>query len=156
MPMTDCLLDHTVEEVGPLSSPCLVWQRHRNHDGYGRVWADGKVRGVHRLVYGRMVGPIPKGMCVLHRCDNPPCCNPEYLFLGTHADNMRDMVEKGRGRHLSGEAHGSARLTKSDVAKIGVLYSFGRLTKTSIGKEFGISRQHVSRIVKGERWREER
>lgn len=58
--------------------------------------ANGVRRGAHCLVWEYTYGPVPDGLHVLHRCDNPPCCNPEHLFLGTPLDNMRDKVAKGR------------------------------------------------------------
>jgi hypothetical protein len=94
-------------------SDCWVWQGYRNEHGYGRLWAPK--RYVHRAAYEAFVGPIPAGLNVLHRCDNPPCCNPAHLFLGTRADNARDMLAKGRGAlqknpalmARSGDAHWS-------------------------------------------------
>jgi len=62
-------------------------------------WDGTRNRIASRLIYEREVGPIPAGLQVLHRCDNPPCVRPDHLFLGTPADNVRDMVTKGRARH---------------------------------------------------------
>lgn len=79
---------------------CWEWQGTRLPSGYGRIGIAGKGQGVtdltHRVAYRIANGEIPPGMEVCHTCDNPPCCNPDHLFLGTHADNMRDMSAKGR------------------------------------------------------------
>ena len=74
---------------------CIVWQKCLN-GGYGWLRRNGEEIRTHRLSYKLNVGPIPQGLHVLHHCDNPPCINPDHLFLGTHADNMKDARNKGR------------------------------------------------------------
>ena len=76
-----------------MSAECWEWRGLRDKHGYGRK---GPYKTTHRLAWEWANGPVPAGMCVLHRCDNPPCCNPDHLFLGTQADNLADMVAKGR------------------------------------------------------------
>jgi len=82
---------------------CWEWQRGHNAKGYGQVWFCGEMRDAHRLAWFLAVGEIPNGLCVLHTCDNPSCCNPVHLWLGTKADNTRDALAKGRLRSLNGE-----------------------------------------------------
>lgn len=93
---------------------CWEWTAGRwTRFGYGRLKYHGVDYRAHRLVWAQLRGPIPHGLCVLHQCDNPPCCNPAHLFLGTKADNTADMMAKGRGRwvapHLCGEMSSSRR-----------------------------------------------
>jgi len=73
---------------------CWPWTRSLSPKGYGRV----RGRNAHRVAYELTYGPIPPGMFVCHTCDNPPCCNPAHLFLGTYLDNIADMVAKKRSR----------------------------------------------------------
>lgn len=80
---------------------CLVYPPTKR-DGYGRIRVDGKSWLAHRFSWVLANGPIPEGMYVCHRCDNPPCINPEHLFLGTQTDNMRDMAAKGRWNSWAG------------------------------------------------------
>lgn len=76
---------------------CWLWKGSANHGGYGTISIDGRTRLAHRVAYETYVGPIPKGMFILHICDNPPCCNPSHHRIGSHEENMRDMAEKNRG-----------------------------------------------------------
>lgn len=87
------------DRIGVTVTPegCHEWRGARRAGGYGAVSvAVRQTDYAHRVAWQLAFGPIPDGMFVCHRCDNPPCCNPEHLFLGTNADNMRDMVAKGR------------------------------------------------------------
>lgn len=90
------------------TSGCLEWTGSRNADGYGSATRGRSSALAHRLAWELAYGPIPQGRLVCHRCDNPPCCNPEHLFLGTQSDNMRDMAAKGRssGQKVTHCAHG--------------------------------------------------
>lgn len=83
---------------------CLEWTGARTQAGYGKASVAG-VRWIpaHRAAWELANGPIPDGTYVLHRCDNPPCVAVNHLFLGTHSDNMRDMLSKNRGRWTSRE-----------------------------------------------------
>lgn len=103
------LSDHTLiarfwRKITESTSGCWEWNRGRNRDGYGRLsWSYGLVqkfggeRAAHRIAWILTHGPIPRGMLVLHKCDNPPCINPDHLMLGTELTNMQDKIHKGRG-----------------------------------------------------------
>lgn len=79
-------------------STCKLWPKSCTPQGYGKLQVNGVTLLAHRVAWEEEYGPIPKGMCVLHHCDNPPCVNTEHLFLGTYLDNNRDMWAKGRWR----------------------------------------------------------
>ena len=83
----------------PDSNGCWPWLGTKRHTGYGKIRNHYKHEGTHRVSYTLNVGPIPQGLHVLHKCDNPTCVNPDHLFLGTQADNMKDMFKKGRNRN---------------------------------------------------------
>lgn len=138
----------------PAAGGCLEWQGQRLRSGHGRIWSRGEQRQVltHRAAWEAANGPIPDGMFVLHRCDNPPCCNPGHLFLGTQADNMADMAQKGRRRgRLTGEVNPKARLSAANVAEIRRLSSAG-VVQREIAARFAVDRSTVGRIVRGQLW----
>jgi hypothetical protein len=87
-------------------------------------------------------------MCVLHRCDIPSCVNPDHLFIGTHAQNMRDRDAKGRSRGAAGELNSHAKLTRSQVADIRV--SIKR--HAELAKEFGVTAAHIQNIRANRKW----
>ncbi len=88
---------------------CWLWTGARRRDGYGTIWFNGRPEAVHRVAWMLSNGPIPDGLFVCHTCDNPPCCRPSHLFLGTPADNTRDSVTKGR--HVNPPNRWSGRRT---------------------------------------------
>lgn len=78
------------------SSLCRIWEGRKRPSGYGLIGS--KSRHVHRFAYELLVGPIPDGLYVLHKCDQPACFNPEHLYVGDHEQNMQDKVDRHRGR----------------------------------------------------------
>ena len=103
--------------------------------GYGEIGDGKKIRKGHRVAYEAFVGQIPDGAFVLHRCDNPLCVNPEHLWLGNNADNMRDMESKGRAKHPKGEYHGRAKLTEVQVREILRMAAEGVINKAVLGRQ---------------------
>lgn len=134
---------------------CCVWTGKRDLHGYGLMYYAGSNRHAHRAAYMMAHGPIPDGLVVRHRCDNPSCVRLDHLELGTHADNMRDMVERGRSNHTPralGEAHGRAKLTLADVETIRDRVRRGD-TYTSIAHDLGVSAVQVSNVARGRQWK---
>lgn len=132
-----------------LSDPdgCWLWNRRVGTFGYGMVSFNGANVGAHRLMYQLRVGPIPEGMFVCHRCDNPPCCNPEHLFLGTTEDNTSDKMTKGR--EARGEMVNTCKLTEADVLAIRA----DPRKYADICNDYGIGMSQVSRIKRRESWK---
>lgn len=82
-------------------SGCWLWQAYKDSDGYGQLQVEGRSVGAHRVSWELTNGPIPEGIFVCHTCDVCSCVNPDHLFIGTHTDNMRDKVKKGRDFNLN-------------------------------------------------------
>jgi len=102
------LCDRFWPNVEKRPSGCWFWTGARKHTGYGQIWVVNSAKTAHRISWILHNGPIPTGLCVLHKCDNPPCVNPDHLFLGTRADNNLDCVAKGR--NVIGPFHEAGRL----------------------------------------------
>ncbi len=135
-------------------SGCWEWQRYRNSRGYGVMRAMGRRRPMslaHRVAFVVFRDPVPDDRLVLHRCDNPACCNPTHLFVGTHADNMADMKAKGRGRSVNGEASRFAKLTEVDVLRIRERYRAGEAVP-ALAREYGITGAGMRLVIVGEAW----
>lgn len=124
---------------------CWEWQGATQPGGYGKVRYEGRAQRPHRLVYEAFNGPIPDGLFVCHRCDNPLCYRPDHLFLGTHADNMNDMWAKGRAANVE---HTWRQLTADQVRAIRARLATGEIP-ASIAADFGVNRQTVADIRNG-------
>jgi len=145
----DALLDRS---GGP--DACWTWQGKEDGQGYGRfrLWCGVDVQA-NRFAYALATGSDPGDLFVCHKCDNPPCCNPRHLFLGTQADNVSDMIAKGRARHI-GERNGAAKLTTCDLEAIRANICEGR-ANVDIAREHGVTHHVISRIRRGRSWRNE-
>lgn len=125
---------------------CWEWTGGRDSRGYGSIRVARTGIGAHRLAWQVAYGPIPPGMAVLHRCDNPPCVRPAHLFLGSQADNNRDMRDKGR--------HQSSRLSAGDVRLIRSLHAAGGTTQVDLGRRFGVTQFTIWMVVHRKSWRD--
>lgn len=144
-----------VVRSGP--NDCWPWTGEKGYKGYGRFCPDGSLKHgrkqAHRVAWEYTFGtPIPEDLHCCHHCDNPPCCNPTHLFIGTHSDNMRDMKIKGRAKTMRGEAHPIAKLDSEKVREIRQLYRSGQGSQPSLAKQFGVSSRLIFNIVHRTAW----
>jgi hypothetical protein len=133
---------------------CWLWTASTDREGYGdlSVRISGK-RGhlrAHRYSWELANGPIPKGLCVLHDCDNPPCVNPRHLFLGTNLDNIKDRENKGRGS--KGDRHYRAKLTSDQVTSIRTEHASG-ISQLTLAKKYGMGKTTIWAIVHHHTWK---
>lgn len=149
------------------NSGCLLWTGPVSRRGYGKIEVLGVVFAAHRLAYDLFRGPISEGLFVCHKCDVPACIEPAHLFLGTHADNMRDMTEKGRRGYLPGRPfsrrgelrprtyrrgkNGLAGSIKLDAAAVLAIRADSRSIRT-IAKDYGVAHSTVGQIKRREIW----
>lgn len=134
---------------------CWPWQACKQANGYGRfAVSDGRPQinqYAHRIAW-ELTNGSPGDLYVLHRCDNPPCCNPAHLFLGTQADNAHDRDRKGRHNCGRGSKSGRAKLSEAAVDEIRALRKAG-WTLRAIGARFGVVQTTVGDVLRGETWR---
>lgn len=153
---------------------CWLWLAHKDREGYGRSAMAGEFLA-HRVSYTLANGQIPDGLCVLHKCDIPACCNPLHLRLGTQLENIQDRVKKRRsaaglrnGRSTQperngaythperiprGEKHPFAKLTEDNVRAIRQRYASGGITQQALADEYGVGNSVICTIVKRKRWK---
>jgi hypothetical protein len=127
---------------------CWIWQGYTAEAGYGQIGFNNKVFSTHRISWMLNFGEIPEGLCVLHKCDHPPCVNPDHLFLGTRDDNSKDAVAKGRA--IKGERVGTSKLTEKDITNIKSQKGIKSATHLSLIHNVNVS--HIYKIWKGTRW----
>ena len=138
---------------GPPASVCWEWIAYKNPDGYGQFRFEGSMKRAHRVAWEMANAErVPKGLSVMHSCDNPGCVNPYHLFLGTQRDNMDDMNEKGRGNYVRGERVAQPKLTEPDVLEIRRLVN-GGISYRTLGKMFRVTNQAVHSVVSGRTWK---
>ena len=140
------------------SGECWLWRGARNKSGYGIFWniAAKRRERAHRVAWELTNGPIPRGRNACHRCDNPPCVRPDHLFIGSHADNAKDMWGKGRARHFTGRPQGGElnyahKLTDQGVREIRRLRAEGLLHR-EIAARLGVHQATVSCVLRGLTW----
>jgi len=132
------------------NSGCWLWLGSCGAQHYGQFQFHGQVYVTHRISWMLHNGPIPDGLFILHKCDNPPCVNPQHLFLGTKKDNKLDCIAKDR--HVRGERNPWAKLTESKVREIRELWQQGS-TQTQIAKDFSMDLKHIWSIVHHKSWK---
>lgn len=132
---------------------CWPWLGSRFPKGYGAVRARGLLCQAHRLAYVLAKGEIERGSgyhgsVVMHTCDNPPCCNPDHLVIGTVQENNRDRAKKRRSADQHGSRHANAKLSEADVSEMRRLRAEGVKCK-DLALRFGISEPHASNVTLG-------
>ncbi len=130
---------------------CIEFTGSKNWFGHGEIAFRGGKYRAHRLAYIEYVGPIPNGMVVCHKCDNPSCINPDHLFIGTQADNLRDAINKNRMKapNPKGEKHGLSKLTDEHVIAI----RNDNRTQRAIAADYGVHQTTIKNIKLKRTWR---
>ena len=131
---------------------CWHWTGAKASAGYGHGNRNGEHFYAHRAAFESRHGAgAAAGQVVRHRCDNPPCCNPAHLLVGTHADNSADKWERGRGRPVRGEMVNTAKVTEADVIEMRRLAAAG-VPIARIADQFPLGHTTITLAVKGETW----
>lgn len=132
---------------------CWEWQAYRNKLGYG-VIGTGSNRSAlaHRVAWTLSKGQIPASLLVCHRCDNPACCNPDHLWLGTNAENIADMKAKRRARAPRGASHKLSKLTDEIVREIRRDYVPRQVSQEHLARRYGVSQILVSLVIRRKIW----
>ncbi|MEE9393388.1 MAG: HNH endonuclease [Planctomycetota bacterium] len=138
------------------SGKCWLWMGSRVKDGYGDLYIGSEVKKTSRVVKAHRLAwliehpfdTLGPDDCVLHSCDNPPCCRPDHLFIGTKADNNYDKLAKGRHRAISGEQCHNAKLTRADIPVIRA----SKEKQAALAARYGVSHQVIWMVKRGKAW----
>jgi len=134
-----------VQIVG--SNKCWEWKAHKTPSGYGTFWMNNTNYRAHRVAWMISNGDIPNGLVICHKCDNPSCCNPNHLFMGTVQDNANDELSKGR--YPRGENHYACKMSDATVKLIKKHFQTGDLNGVEIAKKYNINHSTAYRIKNG-------
>ena len=140
-----------MDKVSPEpNSGCWLWTGTMSSTGYGKLKVDGTMLPAHRISYSLFVGEIGEGKFICHTCDNRLCVNPDHLFCGTHDENMKDMVSKGRQskENKFGSGNGRAKLTDADVIAIRKSIE----PQAHLAQQYGVAKSLISMIKNRVRW----
>jgi hypothetical protein len=146
------LVLHVIESwlAGDRTDDCIVGPGTPRKDGYCGITFNRRWYAAHRYVLEATKGSAPEDKPhALHSCDNPVCCNPSHLRWGDHAENMQDVVDRGRCR---GENHGKAKLNWKIVGEIRARYAAGGVTQKQLAAEYGVSVPTICHVVNNKRW----
>lgn len=136
-------------------SVCWEWRGYRLRKGYGWVKTPLGNRTASRVAayLSGLLDDLSSPLQVLHLCDNPPCCNPAHLFVGTNADNVADRVAKNRSgsKPLHGQANGASKLTDVQIKQVRGMYRFAQYSQSQLARMFNVQQPHISRLVNGVR-----
>jgi hypothetical protein len=144
--LKDRLTRRLKKEPRGLDTPCWEFQGAKDADGYGKIRVGDEIERTHRVTFMLYHGPVESGLVVRHKCDNPPCCNPGHLEIGTHTENMQDMVDRGRHKN-------NAILTAEDVVELRRLKLRG-VSTASMAKRYGVSESTISAALGGQNWQD--
>lgn len=156
--IAECVVHRFWAHIVKTDDGCWFWNGERGRHRSVRRAGSRTPSHAHKLAWEFANGTVPAGLHVLHTCDEPTCCRPDHLFLGTNADNQRDMRSKGRGTippALRGEDNSAAKLTNAQVREIRARYTRyqrGGTTLRTLAAEFGVSMSLISQIVRGKTW----
>lgn len=141
-----------VDKRGPYE--CWPWIAGLAGRGYGAFRVGAHKVQAHRYAWQLINGKtIPKELKACHHCDNPPCCNPSHIFIGTDKDNTQDSIRKGRFHISKGEEHGMSKLTDDKVIQIRRRYQTENKTYSDLSKDYGVSATMIGDIVSGHCWK---
>ncbi len=133
---------------------CWPWTGAVASRGYGHTHRDGQHVYAHRAAYESAHGVgSADGLVVRHRCDNPPCCNPGHLLVGTHRDNALDCIERGRRNACYGERINTAVLTAAQVVEARRLRAETAATGVDLARRFGVSTSNMYALLLGQTWK---
>lgn len=148
-----CSLKERFDKKWKYTPGCWIWTKGTDGWGYGIIQITTptfkRASKAHRVSYELYVGPIPEGKLIRHKCDNVLCVNPDHLIPGTNAENMADMVARGRSLSRKGHTNPNAKLTDQEVAQVVDLVNCKLFKQVEIAQWYGVSQVTVSHLAIG-------